>query len=145
MYCKNLLKRQKHYKVVFYCKELKEYINSLSQCKNCSKLILKRNKPIKKVSANRVFVSQGTYNQVFNRDKGKCRLCGSNNIQLHHIIYRSEDKSKINDIDNCIMLCFKCHELVHSNKHYWQPKLQELIRKERNEREQNNSNSNKII
>lgn len=128
MYCKNLLKRQKNYKVVFYCKEYKEYINTYDKCKNCLKAIFKANKPIKKVSSKRVFVTANTYDEVYKRDKGQCRLCGSNNIQLHHIIYRSEDKSKINDIDNCIMLCFKCHELVHSNKSYWQPKLKEIVK-----------------
>ena len=128
MYCKNLLKRQKNYKIIFYCKEYKKYINTFDDCKNCLKRVLKRNKPIKKVSNKRIFVNKDIYNKVFERDKGQCRLCGSNQIQLHHIIYRSEDKSKINDIDNCIMLCFKCHELVHSNKHYWQPKLKEIVK-----------------
>jgi hypothetical protein len=26
-------------------------------------------------------------------------------------------------------LCTKCHALVHSNKHYWQPILKEMINK----------------
>lgn len=128
MYCTNLLKRQKNYKTVFYCKIKKEYIDYRIDCENCSKKNLIRNKPIKKVSKKRIFVTDEIYNEVYKRDKGKCRLCGNNNIQLHHIIYRSEDKSKINDINNCIMLCVKCHQLVHSNKHKWQLKLLELIK-----------------
>lgn len=128
MYCVNLLKRQRHYKIVFYCKENKEYIDSFDKCKNCPKMVFKRNKPIKKVGKKRIFVTEETYNSVYTRDKGECRLCGSNKIQLHHIIYRSEDKSKINDVDNCIMLCKRCHDLVHSNKKLWQPKLKRMIK-----------------
>lgn len=131
MYCKNLLKRQKHYKNVFYCKERKEYINSLLECKNCSKLNFKVNKPIKKVSKKRIFVKKEVYNEVNERDNGRCRLLDKNcngKIDLHHIIYRSEDKSKINDVNNCIMLCNYHHKLVHSNKHYWQPKLKEILK-----------------
>ena len=132
MYCKNLLKRQKNYETVFYCKKDKKYINIFFHCQNCSQFILVSNsdKPIKKVSSKRIFVTKETYNKVLERDKGKCRLCGNTNIHLHHIVYRSEDKSKINDIDNCIMLCEKCHRKVHSNKHYWQPILIKKIKKE---------------
>ena len=86
-----------------------------------------RNKPIKNVSKNRIFVKKEIYDKVYERDKGKCRLCGSNQIELHHIVYRSENNNLINEPTNCIMLCTKHHRLVHSNKHDWQPKLKELI------------------
>jgi len=87
-------------------------------------------KPPKK-KKKRETVTKETYNQVYERDKGRCRLCGSyNGIQLHHIIYRSESKERINDPNNCIMLCYKCHEMVHSNKHKWQKELKEIILKE---------------
>jgi 5-methylcytosine-specific restriction endonuclease McrA len=124
--CKNLLKRQRKYKPYFYCKALRKEI--ILPCdKNCSNRNLVRNKGIKKVSKKRIFIKPEIYEQVYNRDKGQCQLCGSNNIQLHHIVYRSENKKLINEPSNCIMLCAKCHELVHSNKHYWQPKLKEII------------------
>lgn len=131
MFCKNLLKRQRHYKIVFYCRARQEYISSLLECRNCSKSILRTNKGIRKVGKKRVFVSRETYDLVFARDKGMCRLADKNcngELNLHHIIYRSEDKSKINDVDNCIMLCDYHHRLVHSNKHYWQPRLKELVK-----------------
>ena len=134
MYCKNLLKRQRQKKTVFYCKKDKRYIDIFFHCQNCSDFILVRNKPIKKVSNKRIIVSKETYNKVFKRDKEKCRLCGTSlNLHLHHIVYRSEDKNLINEPTNCIMLCARCHRLVHSNKHYWQPKLKEMIKNERNE------------
>lgn len=127
MKCKNLLVRKRKYKPYFYCKELKKEI-ILSQCENCLKLNLVTTRPIRKISNHRKTVSKSTYQKVYERDNGQCRLCGSNQIQLHHIIYRSEDKSLIDEPSNCIMLCVNCHQLVHSNKKIWQKKLKEIIK-----------------
>lgn len=130
MYCKNLLVRKQKYKPYFYCKEFRQVI-TLLECEKCSKTILRRNKTIKKVSKNRVSVKKETYEQVFNRDKGQCRLkditCNGK-LELHHIKYRSEAKDLINEPSNCIMLCNQHHRLVHSNKHQWQSILKELIK-----------------
>ena len=130
MYCINLLKRSRQKKIVFYCKEYKRYIDYQLDCKNCLKLNFVRNKGIKKVSKKRIFVTKETYNKVYDRDKGKCRLkdfsCNGE-LELHHIRYRSEAKDLINEPTNCIMLCVKHHKEVHSNKKYWQPKLKEMI------------------
>ena len=129
MYCKNLLKRQRKYKPYFYCKALRKEI--ILPCdKNCSKLILIANKPIKKVSNKRITVTEETYNKVMQRDNYKCRLCGTPfNLNEHHIVYKSEDRKLINEPTNCICLCTAHHKLVHSNKHYWQPILKEMINK----------------
>lgn len=124
--CKNLRIRQKHYNRFLWCK-IKNNVITLDECKNCSKLNLVRNKSIKRVSSKRVFVDKKIYDKVYERDKGICRLCGKTDIELHHIRYRSERKDLINDVNNCIMLCTSCHRLVHSNKHYWQAKLLEMI------------------
>lgn len=131
MYCKNLLKRQRQLKIVFYCRKYKKYITSLVECKTCSDFEIKRNKPIKKVGKKRVFVKKEIYQEVFRRDKGKCRLKNdtcNGGLELHHIVYRSEDKSLINEPKNCIMLCNAHHRLVHNNKHYWQPILKEMTK-----------------
>lgn len=41
------------------------------------------------------------------RANGRCEVCGKPiNLQLHHILRR---KVKENS-DNCIMLCYECHE-----------------------------------
>lgn len=72
---------------------------------------------------------------LINRNKIKelchyqCALCGKKGTQIHHIIYKSEDRSKIDDLDNLILLCSYCHKKVHENKSYWQTKLLK-IRKE---------------
>lgn len=63
-----------------------------------------------------------------------CQLCGSPyNLHRHHIRYGAEGRKTY--IGNIIVLCEKCHRLVHSNKKYWQPKLIELDKKIRNRRE----------
>ena len=91
------------------------------------------NKPIKKVSKNRITVKKEIYQQVYERDKGICRLQNGTcegGLELHHIVYRSEDKKLINEPTNCIMLCTKHHKEVHSNKHKWQSILKEMIKNE---------------
>lgn len=131
MNCVNMKIKLDH---TLYCKKFNKEIK-LSDCKNC-KLIeyaikeqtkLKHSKPIKKVSKHRVCVTKDTYLYVYTRDKGKCVICGSNElIQLHHINGRS--KTKTNDINNCVILCNNCHHnVVHANNKYWRPKLNEYI------------------
>lgn len=64
-----------------------------------------------------------TYERVAN-EQIWCRLCGKTyNLQIHHIIYRSELGN--NDERNLIRLCADCHRKVHSNKKVWQKKLLE--------------------
>lgn len=49
-------------------------------------------------------VTDEVYKIVYERDKGKCRLCGtSKNLHLHHINGRG--KNLTNNINNCIILC----------------------------------------
>lgn len=126
MYCKYL---SKCLNGKIKCKLSKTYISYNTDCENCLKRILVKNKPIKKVSNKRIFVKKEIYDEVYERDKGKCRLkditCNGE-LELHHIVYRSEDKSLINEPSNCIMLCTKHHKEVHSNKHYWQPILKKI-------------------
>lgn len=78
-------------------------------------------------------VTDEVYNAVYNRDKGQCRLkdttCNGV-LELHHIVYRSENKALINEPTNCIMLCNCHHRLVHSNKHLWQPILKKIVKGE---------------
>lgn len=90
-----------------------------------SKSRLKQNLVRKK----RIVVSDNTYKETYKICDGKCALCNSTNVVLHHIIYKSQGKEFINDISNTIMLCTEHHLLVHSNKHKWQPILLK-IRKE---------------
>lgn len=84
--CKQLRVRQKNYKKYFYCCKTKT-ITYIDECKKCLEFEPRVNKPIKKVSNKRIIVSKETYNKVFKRDEGKCRLCGTSlNLHLHHIM-----------------------------------------------------------
>lgn len=132
-YCKHLKKRKNKP----YCNILKKEI-TLSQCQECVNKEYKNAqynvKTVQKKKAHhtkkRITVSKEVYNAVIQRDKYCCRLCGSTNwIQCHHILYRSEKKDLINDINNCIMLCENCHRIVHSNKKKWQPILLDMNKK----------------
>ena len=82
-----------------YCKYLSKCLNGnlkckisktityTDNCKKCFKFEPRANKPIKKVSKKRITVTEETYNKVMQRDKGKCRLCGTSlNLHLHHIM-----------------------------------------------------------
>ena len=133
MYCKYL---SKSLKGNLRCKLLKT-ITYIDKCKKCLKFEPRANKPIKKVSNKRITVTEETYNKVMQRDKYKCKLAHvtyngiscDGGLELHHIVYRSENKKLINEPTNCICLCTAHHRLVHSNKHYWQPILKEMINK----------------
>jgi len=63
---------------------------------------------------------------VYSRDEYMCRMCHRKGEHIHHIIPRSSNKSKINEPSNLILLCARCHNLVHSNMKYWMPYLKEI-------------------
>lgn len=83
MYCKYLSKTLKG---DLKCR-LSKTITYIDNCKKCLKFEPRVNKPIKKVSNKRITVTEETYNKVMQRDKEKCRLCGTSlNLHLHHIM-----------------------------------------------------------
>lgn len=130
MICRNIRKRQYNFKTYFYCTIKRKEI-TFDDCTTCKKFEVRTYAPINKVSKKREFVKPETYNAVIERDNHTCRLSDQGNCQgkleLHHIVYRSEDITRINDITNCIMLCTKHHKLVHSNKRKYKQILEELI------------------
>lgn len=131
-YCKNLRIRSKKGEKYFFCVKKKAEVErkDCSECncrefKKVAKLTVKTR--LKPISKKRIFVSKKTYNEVYKRDNGCCRICGNNIVELHHIYYRSERKDLIDEPSNCIMLCDKHHKLVHSNKKKYQPILLDII------------------
>ena len=75
------------------------------------------------------------YNYISELEKW-CVLCGSPyNLHRHHIRYRSEfiNSEAATYIGNVIILCMRCHQMVHSNKKYWQPRLIEIDKRIRGE------------
>ena len=74
-------------------------------------------------------VTKETYQTVLNRDK-VCVLCHSSTaLQLHHIDGRS--RTKTNDVNNCVMLCFVCHRRVHEEQKRFKPLLKKYIQEEK--------------
>lgn len=108
----------------------KEQIN-VEKCYMCPFKEYKKQKTIKKVSKKRIFVSNETYTKVIERDNYTCQMYNlmdcEGNLELHHILYRSQRKDLIDEPTNCIMLCNKHHKLVHSNKKKYQPMLLEMM------------------
>lgn len=130
-YCKNFRVRRRKGQIYYFCVSRKAEIER-NECFSCNTKEYKKNAKntlktrIKPIAKKRVFVSKETYNKVYERDNGMCRLCGSKNVHLHHIVYRSESKALINEPSNCILLCEEHHRLVHSNKRKYQPMLLEM-------------------
>jgi hypothetical protein len=141
--CVNLRWRTKKGIKYMFCIHKKAEIerNECSGClyreyKTASKKCLKTR--IKPISKKRVCVSKKTYEIVLENSKDKfgvprCELCGcADNLQLHHILYRSERKDLIDEPSNCMMLCHKdfsqnkCHAAVHENKKKYQPILLDI-------------------
>lgn len=132
MACKYFCIRSRKNRKYKYCRFYKKEIAG-DDCYQCPDRIFKKNVYINKRSKKKIIVTPDTYLNVTMRDNFTCQICGARaNVQLHHIIYKSEDRNKINEPNNLICLCYKCHELVHSNKKYWQPKLLEFMENREN-------------
>lgn len=140
--CLHLRFRSKKGQTYCYCAKKRAVIESF-ECKGClnkeykkvAKMTVK--KGLNKVSKKRVTVSKKTYDEVYKRCNGSCAICGTNqNLEYHHIYYRSERKDLIDDPNNGIMLCGEfannCHKgKAHKNKKYWQPILLNMVDKEK--------------
>ena len=143
-YCTNLRFRKKKGKIYCYCVHKRSVIEQ-KECFGCLNKEYKKvaKMPVKKrirpISKKRITVSEKTYNIVLDRSKDiygvpHCQFCGSiDNLQLHHVYYRSERKDLIDNPDNCLMLCHKdfsknkCHRLVHNNKKKYQHILLDIL------------------
>lgn len=62
----------------------------------------------------------GNWYNVFDRDSGACRTCGSTeNLVVHHIDFAGwgvSPDAKNNDMSNLILLCGSCHMKIHRKK-----------------------------
>ena len=67
------------------------------------------------------------YEKTIKAFNGQCALCGNTNIALHHIRYGSLYGGRKTYLGNVIPLCPKHHNLVHTDKGYWMPKLIEIV------------------
>lgn len=57
--------------------------------------------------------------EVFERYGKQCAECGkTNNLQVHHLVYRKNRHIWEYNVDELIPLCKKCHEEVHKDKNH---------------------------
>ena len=61
-----------------------------------------------------------------------CAICKNNQIHMHHIRYGGTYGRKTY-MGNVIPLCYKHHNLVHTNKRIYMPKLIKIINEKLNE------------
>lgn len=142
--CQYLRQRHKKGELYFFCVKQREKV----AC-DCYRGCLDKEykvKPIKKVSKKRKTVSKATYDIVLDRCRDfegvpHCQYCGAvDNLELHHVYYRSERKDLIDDPDNCLMLCHKdysinkCHRKAHNNKKRYQPILLNILEQQKKTR-----------
>ena len=69
------------------------------------------------------------YKKTIELYNGKCAICGSTNIHLHHIRYGGLYGGRKTYLGNVIPLCEKHHREVHTNKRKYMPELIKMIDK----------------
>ena len=108
MYCKDLLKRHKQSKIVFYCRNDKRYIISLLECENCSKRNLKANKPIKNKTNKQNELEKNRFS-VFTDNFNKCYYCGKEGKMDLHEVYGGSNRKRSIKYGLVVPLCRICH------------------------------------
>lgn len=107
MYCKNLLKRQRKYRSYFYCKALRKEI--ILPCdKNCSETILRRNKPIRKVTNKQKELNKNRFS-IFTTNFNKCFYCGKEGKMDIHEVYGGSNRTRSIKNGLVVPLCRLCH------------------------------------
>ena len=77
-------------------------------------------------------VSKKTYREVIERYESKCQHpgCFRRNVEMSHIIFRSQDSSLIDNPDNIVALCPEHHrtgkDAVHRSK-WWRKYFLRLL------------------
>lgn len=64
-----------------------------------------------------------------------CAICGSPQVQCHHIRYGGMYGGRKTYMGNIIPLCEKHHRIVHTNKKKYMPELIKIINKKMKEKE----------
>lgn len=86
-------------------------------------------RPSDSLSVPATDIPEDVREQVYARDRYRCRWCGRTNgaVHLHHIDYRSAGGRHLPE--NLITLCVRHHQLVHTDKGFYPPLLTELVRR----------------
>lgn len=116
MLCANIFKRSKNYKMVFYCKKHKKYINISTDCESCSDFILKRNKPIRKRTAKQNKLEKQRFS-ILTTDFTKCYICGKPKNEIHEL-YGGCNRQTSMKLGLCIPICRLCHNRWEIDKDF---------------------------
>lgn len=112
MYCKNLLKRHRQTKIVFFCKKNKRYIDYRVTCENCRDFILVRNRPIKKKSNKQNKLEKNRFS-IFTNDFTKCYYCHKQKLENEkfdlHEVYGGSNRIRSIKYGLVVPLCRICH------------------------------------
>lgn len=100
------------------CRKKIEFGNS--HCDDCKKVILKSKKDTLRDKEAEKALKTTTWKNVrasvIRRDGGVCKLCLINgiveyrNLQVHHIVKRTQNLELAYDTSNLVTLCRTCHE-----------------------------------
>ena len=96
----------------FKCKKNNSNIISLLECKNCPELILKRNKPIRKVTNKQKQLEKNRFS-IFTNDFNKCYYCKkpkkeNEKLDLHEV-YGGSNRTRSIKNGFVVPLCRMCH------------------------------------
>jgi len=59
----------------------------------------------------------GNYYKAFNRDDGKCSICGDiSKLYMHHVIAYDDNNDDTLRLENLVTLCPSCHSTLHKGK-----------------------------
>lgn len=64
--------------------------------------------------------SKTTRQKIYERDDGKCQMCGGVGTEIHHVVFRSQGGRGV--FTNGLTLCQPCHRKVHDDAdlaNYW--------------------------
>lgn len=109
--CLNIRKRQKKYKLYFYCIKYKKEI-ALSYCNCCNNFEIKRNRPIKKKSDEQNKLERNRFS-IFTNDFDRCYYCHrkkqeTENFDLHEV-YGGSNRTRSIKNGLVVPLCRICH------------------------------------
>lgn len=92
-------------------------IGGFTFCITNKKIVLKKNRTVMSRSVHRR-IKQA----VISREESRCQLCGRlleyKQATIHHIIPISMDVSLVDNLDNIMCLCDKCHREIHCDPFY---------------------------
>lgn len=117
-FCKNYVEKEEA-----YSRGMSNYCNEVC----FGSKVRKNQKPKPRKAKTAKILPPEMRASVLGSDGLKCRGCGvRENLHLHHIVYRSQGGT--DDPSNLITLCFKCHDMVHSDKKVWMPICLEIVK-----------------